>query len=295
MKNIISVVIVVISFMMYKTNFIFNENKTNNNVEIRLKQNDNIIKLDLEEYLIGVVACEMPASFYKEALKAQAVASRTFALSRIIKNKKYIFKGNTSDQCYITKTDLKTKWGDNYNKRYNKIKDAVESTKGEYLTYKDKAISALFFSMSNGYTENSEDVFVSKRAYLKSVSSPNESEYKNYVYTVNLKKNDVKKKLNLKNDITSIKIISRFKTNRVKYIKVNENLYSGVEFRKLLNLRSADFDIELEKDNIIITTRGCGHGVGMSQYGANSMAKLGYSYDEILKHYYQKIEIKMYN
>ena len=292
MKNIISVVLVVISFIVCKTNFLFNEIVSDNKIIINLKQNDKVIQMELEEYLIGVVACEMPATFYKEAIKAQAVASRTFALSRINSNKNYIFKGNTSDQCYITKSDMKKKWGSNYNKRYTKIKDAVSSTKGEYLTYKDKAISALFFSMSNGYTENSEDVFVSKRAYLKSVSSPNESEYKNYIYTVSFKKKDVKKKLNLNEEITNIKILSRFKTNRVKYIKVNNTKYSGVEFRKLLNLRSTDFDIEIEKDNIIITTRGCGHGVGMSQYGANSMAKLGYNYEEILKHYYQKVDIK---
>ena len=119
-------------------------------------------------------------------------------------------------------------------------------------------------------------------------------ENKNYEVTKTFTKNEIKKKLGLEENITIIKIISRYKTNRVKYIKVNNKKYKGTEFRMLLGLRSTDFDIEIEKDNILITTRGYGHGVGMSQNGANEMAKLGYKYDEILKYYYQKVEIKKY-
>ena len=294
MKKTLSLVfkvIVVISFMISKTNFNL---ALNEGINIKIKLDGKVKEMALEDYLVGVVACEMPATFYKEAIKAQAIASRTFALSRIMNNEKYVFKGTTEDQCYITKSDMKKKWGSKYKTRYNKIKDAVYSTKGEYLVYKDKVISALFFSMSNGYTENSEDVFVSSKPYLKSVSSTWDTEYKNYIYTKVFTKKEIKKLLGLNKGITSIKILSRYKTNRVKKIKVNTKKYTGVEFRKLLGLRSTDFDIEIEKDKVIITTRGYGHGVGMSQYGANSMAKLGYNYEEILKYYYQKVNIKKY-
>lgn len=292
MKNLALLIFrmfVVISFMLNKTNFNLEED-----IDVKIKVNGKTVTEPLEEYIIGVVACEMPASYRKEALKAQAVAARTFAISRIENNKNYIFKGTTSDQCYNTIKQMKSKWGKNYNKYYKKIKEAVYNTKKEYLAYKDKPISALYFSLSNGYTENSENVYVSKKPYLKSVSSMWDIENKNYEVTKTFTKNEIKKKLGLEENITIIKIISRYKTNRVKYIKVNNKKYKGTEFRMLLGLRSTDFDIEIEKDNILITTRGYGHGVGMSQNGANEMAKLGYKYDEILKYYYQKVEIKKY-
>lgn len=279
----------VISFMINKTNFNLEETKVNILIDNKVE------KMNLEDYVIGVVACEMPASFHKEALKSQGLASRTFAISRIQKNKDYVFKGTTSDQCFNTKKDMKNKWGKNYKKNYKKISDSVNSTKGYYLSYKEKPISALYFSLSNGYTENSENVYVSKKPYLKSVSSIWDKDNKNYEVTKTFKLKEVKDKLKLKQNIKSIKITNRYKTNRVKYVKVNNKKYKGTEFRKLLNLRSTDFDIEIVKEKVLITTRGYGHGVGMSQYGANSMAHLGYTYDEIVKYYYKNVEIKKYN
>ena len=115
--------------------------------------------LDLEDYVVGVVACEMPASFSMEALKAMAVAARTFALYKIKTNKNYKLSTTTKDQCYITKEKMKKNWGKNFNKNYNKILKSVSDTSNQYMTYNDKVIIAFYFSISNGYTENCENVF----------------------------------------------------------------------------------------------------------------------------------------
>lgn len=309
-------ILVVISFIYKdKTNFILENNKnqevTKNNISInnksekpkeegvviKLKSDDKIDEIDLEEYIIGVVACEMPASFNLEALKAQAVAARTFALRKYEarKNKSYTLTNGTSDQCYHNNNILKKKWGSNYKKYYNKIKKAVTSTKGEYLTYNNKIITAFYFSMSNGFTEYSENVFTSSRPYLVSVSSSWDKDVNGYEQTVSFKEKDFLKKLEIDdNEVQTIKILSRYKTNRVNKIKVNNKTFSGVNFRTLLSLRSTDFDIKFENNVIKITTRGYGHGVGMSQYGANGMAEENYTYNEILEYYYKNVEIKKY-
>ena len=145
---------------------------------VSLIYNDNKIDMDLEDYVVGVVSCEVPVSFEEEALKAMSVAARTFALYKIETNKNYVLKTNTSDQCYNSIDDMKKKWKTNYDKNYNKIKNAVDSTKGEYMTYKDKVIIAFYFSISNGYTENCENVFSQKLDYLVSVDSSWDKEYK---------------------------------------------------------------------------------------------------------------------
>lgn len=300
---VVLIPIVVISFIDdNKANFILEEKPLIEKEEtkhtiIKLKDNDKIIELELEDYVIGVVACEMPALYEKEALKAQALAARTFVLKRLKNNtKKHTIKNGTSDQCYHSKTIMKKKWGKNYNKYYNKIKEAVIETKDEYMTYKDEIITAFYFSTSNGYTEYSQNVFVSSKPYLVSVASDWDKENVDYEKTVNFKEKAFLTKLEQdKEKIENIEIISRYKTNRVKKVKVNDITYTGVEFRTLLGLRSTDFDIKIKNNKVYITTRGYGHGVGMSQYGANKMAQLGYTYEEIVKYYYKNIEIKKYN
>ena len=159
------------------------ENKTNEEekepIMVAVNYQNDTKKLDLEEYVFGVVSCEMPASFEMEALKAMAVASRTFALYKLQSNENYVLSSTTSDQCYSSIDKLKSRWKDKYDTNYEKIKKAVAETKGKYISYNDKAIYAAYFSISNGYTENSEDVFVKKLPYLKSVNS---SWDKNYSY-----------------------------------------------------------------------------------------------------------------
>ena len=257
--------------------------------KVSLLYNDNQITMDLEEYVIGVVACEMPASFNIEALKALSVASRTYAMYKINRDENYILKTTTADQCYIDEDKMKEKWKDNYEKYLNKIKEAVNQTKNEILTYNNEPIIAFYFSISNGKTENVKNVFSQKLDYLVSVDSSYDKKYNYKEKTITISKNDFYKKLNI-NKIENIEIKKTI-SGRIDTISINDKTYKGTEFRKMFNLRSTDFNIEIEKENIIITTKGYGHGVGMSEYGANAMANEGYKYDEILYHYYLNTKI----
>ena len=268
-----------------KITTVINENE---NIQyITINKNEEYIKLDLEEYIIGVVAGEMPASFEMEALKAQAVASRTYAIYKTLNNSE--MNVTTDDQVYITIGDMKIKWENDFDTYYEKVKKAVLSTKNVIMKQNDKVFKSFYFSMSNGYTEDSALVF--GESNLKSVSSPWDNESLNkFIVETAFTKEELISLLNIKN-INKIEILERDKTNRVSKILVNEKTYTGIEFRKLLNLRSTDFIIEEKNNEYIVTTKGYGHGVGMSQYGANGMAKENYTYEEILKYYYNNIEI----
>jgi len=269
-----------------------NEVKVKESKKVDIIYNNKVQNMDIEDYVLGVVACEMPASFDEEALKAMAVAARTFAVYKLTTNKNYKLSTTTKDQCYISKEKMKSNWKNNFNKNYNKIKKAVESTSNEYMTYKDKVIISFYFSISNGYTENCENVFVQKLDYLKSVDSSWDKEYSYKEKTIKISVSKFLKKLNINSDkIKNIKI-NRSKTGRIKYITINNKKIKGTKFRTLLSLRSTDISVKVKNDVVYITTKGNGHGVGMSQYGANAMAKKGYKYDEILKYYYTGINIK---
>lgn len=263
-----------------------------NNIYVNVRRNNgNIEKYELEEYIIGVVGAEMPASFNKEALKVQSVVARTYAL-KSIKNNKQLTSDN-STQNFKDNNELKKMWGSSYNTYYNKIKSAVLETKGLYLSYNNDYVDAVYHSTSNGNTEDAVYVWGNSVPYLKSVSSEYDNTNKNYSSSITLTYNEISNKL--KNSIdsnTKFNIISRTSGNRVKEIEINGTTYSGVEFRKLLNLRSADFSIENNGANVVISTNGYGHGVGMSQYGANGMANNGSSYTDILLHYYTGVSIK---
>ncbi len=265
--------------------------KNNNTLTVNVLKNDNIVNLDLEEYVIGVVACEMPASFNDEALKAMSVAARTYAMYKMKGKKIYDLTATTKDQCYITTDEMKKKWKNNFNKYYNKIKNNVNSTTGEYLTYNDDIIIAFYFSISNGYTENVENVFSQKLDYLVSVDSSFDSKYSYKESTKEINIKDFFKKLSINsNKINSISV-NRYNTGRVKTIKINNKSFKGTKFRTLLGLRSTDFEIKYDDKKVYITTKGYGHGVGMSQYGANVMANEGYKYEEILKYYYTGVKL----
>ena len=242
--------------------------------------------LDLNDYVTGVVASEMPALFNEEALKAQAVAARSFATSKIENNFLELTSG-ISDQVYSPNFKLKEKWNDDYNKYYNKIYNCVKSTHNEVIKRDNKILRTYYFSMSNGYTENSQTVF--NDTTFTSVKSLENENTPNYKFQKTFSSSDLNKLLNVSN--IDIQNIERNETNHVKSITINNKTYTGIEFRKLLNLRSTDFTIEKKDNNYIITTIGYGHGVGMSQYGANQMAKEGASYKEILNHYHENTEI----
>lgn len=262
---------------------------TNQTIVTIYRSSGKVEKIELEEYLIGVVGAEMPASFNSEALKAQAILARTYALKAIQTNKK--LTDTVSTQTYKDNTQLKQMWGSSYTSYYNKIKSAVDATKGLTVKYNGGYIEALYFSTSNGYTENAENVFTNAFPYLQTVESPWDKNVSSYLKTVTLNYQDVLKKLGVRDTKATIEIISRNKSNRVQKVKVGNKEYTGVEFRMTLGLRSADFDLEKDGNHLKVTTRGYGHGVGMSQYGANEMAKKGNTYQQIIKHYYKGVTI----
>ena len=272
-----------------KDNVKDSKNSKDNTIYVSALVNNKKTDLSLEDYIVGVVSCEMPASFDIEALKAMSVAARTYALYKSERNK--TLKTTTDDQCYIDESAMKEKWKNNFDKYYNKINNAVNDTKGEYMTYNDKTIIAFYFSISNGKTENVENVFSQKLDYLVSVDSSWDKRNNSNEKNIKMKVSDFLKKLNINdNKINNIKI-DRSNTNRINNIKINNKNYKGTKFRSLLNLKSTDIEIKYDNDYVYIHTVGYGHGVGMSQYGADYMAQDGYKYDDILKHYYKGVKI----
>ena len=283
----LSVIAILSSFDKKETVFL-NEEKT---VTIKNNETKEEKNLELEEYIIGVVAGEMPASFEIEALKAQAIAARSYAMNKInTSNETYDLVTDVTNQVYITTDEMKNKWQSEYDYYYEKIKNAVLETQGLVMKYNDEIISAYYFAMSNGSTEDVSLVFGESKEYLQSVDSSWDENVKNFTVETNITKEEFCKKLDISCDDIIVKDIKRSETNRVNEITINNKKFKGTEVRSLLNLRSTDFDIEIN-ESIKITTKGYGHGVGMSQYGANEMAKNGSTYEEILKHYYNNIEI----
>lgn len=287
---------VVISFKKDKTNFYLEEKKEEEkiiSVKVKNTSTSEITEIDLEEYLVGVVAAEMPASFHEEALKAQAVAARSYAMYKINNsNREYDLVTDVTNQSYITKEEMHSKWNNEFDKYFKKISKAVNDTKNEVIYYDDEIIEAFYFSMSNGYTEEASLVFKEKEPYLTSVESSWDNDglngfIKEQVFT----KTEFCEKLNISCEAINVSNVERTSSNRVNKITINNMEFIGTKLRKILNLRSTDFNITVSDSAVIITTHGYGHGVGMSQYGANGMAKEGYNYQDILKYYYTGIEI----
>lgn len=257
-------------------------------VSVRLASGQ-VLSISLEDYVVGVVASEMPASFNIEALKAQSVAARTYALKR----SNTTLSATTSDQVYKTVDQLKAMWGNSFNTYYNKVKNAVNATRGKYITYNGTYIDALYFSTSNGKTEDPVYVWGKSYPYLKSVDSPYDTSLRSYSYTTSIPLATFNQKLGVNvSDNSQINILSKTTGNRINQISIGDKTFTGVKVRTLLGLRSADFDISISNSTVTISTHGFGHGCGMSQYGANEMAKQGKSYIEILKYYYTNVEIK---
>lgn len=274
------------------------------NKKIKLKRGNDIIEMSLLEYLFGVVCAEMPASFHEEALKAQAVAARTYTISKMNKN---IPEHKSADVCddinhckaYISENELIDKYGESWTKEYYpKIKDAVLKTDGIIATYSGEPINAVFHSTSSGMTENSKDVWSGDVPYLVSVVSEGEEESPRFSDSVKFSKDEFINRITKsgKNPTFSsdcsnwIGEITKNESGSIKNIKIGGVDFKGTEIRELLGLRSTNFEIIIG-ENITVSTKGNGHGVGMSQYGANYMAKHGYTYEQILKKYYTGVNI----
>jgi len=268
------------------------------NIIVEDTEKQSKFTLKLEEYIKGVVAAEMPVLFENEALKAQAVAARTYAIKHIKENED--IKAENIGQAYISIEEMKKRWGNNFENYYNKINNAVDSTKGQIMIFDNQPIEAVFHSTSRGITEEAQNVWGHSLPYIKSVNSSFDQKAPDFEYTTQMSKKEVIKKIknkfnniniNENNIIKNINILSKTEAGYVKEVSVFGNIMSGVEFRKLFSLRSADFQVSENANNIIFKTKGYGHGAGMSQYGAEFMAQDGKKYDEILKYYYFGIEI----
>ncbi|SDF87726.1 stage II sporulation protein D [Fontibacillus panacisegetis] len=280
-------------------------------VRVYLTRTRTVETLPLEQYVTGVLAAEMPADFDLDALKAQAIAARTYIISRLqskntsgVPNGKADVVDSVDHQAYLSQAELK-KWAQQGKEaQLEKLQKAVADTKGIIMTYKGKPITAAFFSASGGYTENSEDYWNLKVPYLRSVSSPWDAKMnpKNQV-TVTLSLEEVFEKLgqqipaepainNKEASRKTFQMISTTPGGRVNEIRIGDKVYTGREVREKLGLRSSQFTIKASNSEVKITTYGSGHGVGMSQWGANGMAKEGYTTTQILKHYYTGISFQ---
>ncbi|MCY6485633.1 stage II sporulation protein D [Clostridium aestuarii] len=279
-------------------------------IDVYLSKDKKIKKINIEDYVKGVVAAEMPVNFDIEALKAQAVAARTYGLSHIEmfggKKSGKAYGGDVTDtidcQAYISKIDRMNMWPKKYKNEYwTKLSKAVDETRNEVLTYKGELVlEPYYFSTSSGKTEDAVDVFSKEVPYLKSVDSYGEEispKYKTeFKYTYDEFTSIINKsysKANIKSQLIKeqLAILDRSKGKSVKKIKIGNVEITGREFREVLDLTSSNFTIEFNGNNIIVKCYGYGHGVGMSQWGAQAMAKEGKKYKEILKHYYNGVEL----
>ncbi|HAG42171.1 MAG TPA: stage II sporulation protein D [Clostridium sp.] len=280
-------------------------------VKIYLSKENRVVELPLEEYVKGVISSEMPINFEIEALKAQAVAARTYTIAHTKVLGGGCSKGNGADLCdtihcqvYMNKEKRMELWGDSAKENWEKVEEIVKATEGQVITYNNElARGAYYFSTSSGRTENSEDVFVNALPYLRSVESEGEEQAPRYKSTVKVPYEQLVDKVNneynanmaVSNIKSQIKILGRTEGGSVKEIKLGDAVIAGTKFRTLYNLNSANFNLNFLDSELEISCNGFGHGVGMSQWGANAMAKDGKSYKQILSHYYKGIEVTKIN
>ena len=278
-----------------------------NTIKLLHTEDNKVEEISLDEYLYGVVSAEMPASFEEEALKAQAVVARTYTIYKIVNNDGKHKDADICDspnccQAWISKEDRFARWDDaEAQDNWNKIVNAVNSTQGKIITYNGEPINAFFHSNSGGSTEAPIDVWGgSGYPYLQAVTTSGEDAYSQYSSEAEFTKQEFEDKIKEEHsdfeidfdEEDCIKIEEYTDGNRVKKIKVGNLELSGVEIRNIFGLRSANFEVSIEKDKIKFSVIGYGHGVGMSQTGADSLAKEGKTYEEIIHHFYTDVEIE---
>ena len=269
---------------------------------------DAVEEMTLGEYLVGVVRAEMPASFEIEALKAQATAARTYTLYKIQSGGNH---GETADICtdstccqaYISEENARNNWGDQADAYEAKVEEAVRQTDGETILYGGVPILAVFHSSSAGQTRSSGEVWVSSLPYLQAVTSPEPSDnIPNYYSRAEFTAEEFREKFlasypeaDLSGDMAGwLKNAVTDSAGSVRTVDVGGVTVKGSTLRSVLGLRSACFEWEIEDEKLVFFVTGYGHGVGMSQYGANQMAKEGADYKEILTHYYTGVTIEPY-
>ncbi len=271
-----------------------------------LHNNENVVEtLELEDYLINVVAAEMPVEYEEEALKAQATVARTYTLYQIENGHKHdnadICDSSTCCQAWISKEKRYEKWGDNQDEKWSKLTNAVYSTAGEVITYNGKPIDAFFHSNSGGTTEIPINVWGgSDFPYLQVVETSGEDEYSQYYSEKEYTKAEIESRMKSAysdfsidwNEENCIEILEYTESSRIKTLKIGNKNISGVEARKIFELKSSNFTYEISESTVKFKVIGYGHGVGLSQTGSNTLAKEGKNYKEIIEHFFKNIEIE---
>ena len=277
--------------------------ESNNTLTVFRSVNQENVEIDFFEYVCGSVAAEMPLSYHEEALKAQAIACYTNALR--LKNSSessavyHISDDSSVHQGYLSKEQREEKWGEDFSKYESKLENIVKSVENIAIYYEDKLCVAAFHAICSGKTESAENIWGEKVPYLTSVKSSGDNLSPQYSSVVVYEKDefieiakDLTENKNTKNLKNIIEIKEQSKSGTVLKVVLDKKTFTGDEIRKAFSLRSPVFTIEATEKTVTFNVTGYGHGVGMSQYGADFMARQGSSYEEILKHYYKGVEIK---
>lgn len=283
------------------------ESEISQTISVYVKDEDKVCQMEMNQYLKEVVAAEMPAEFYDEALKAQTIAARTYLVNRISAYKKseipqchkgaYICTDSTHCKGWISQEKRKQMWSEDKREEYwEKISNAVDSTKNLIITYNDEPISAVFHSTSSGWTENAKDVWGGEVSYLVSVESEGDKNAPRYETRTQISKDEFMRIAgeniqgeDFKNPL--VDEIKRSEAGGIISLRVGGVLVKGTDFRFMYGLRSTNIEIEISDELVTFVVKGYGHGVGMSQYGANYLASVGKNYEDILKTYYTGVEI----
>lgn len=259
-----------------------------------------ISERELEEYLFGVVAGEMPANFHIEALKAQAVAARTYIIHKSGHTDEThpdadVCTDSTHCKAYMTDEDIDEKFGAAWQEEHGgKVRRAISDTSGEIAVYAGEPIEAVFHSTGSGMTENSRDVWGGDLPYLTSVESPGDLLSPKYSTEITVSKEEFVQRVSEATGNTAEPFVGDAvlnDTGSVKTIDLGGNVLKGTQVRTIFALPSANFTLEDGGEFFLFKVKGTGHGVGMSQYGANYFADSGMDYVQILKTYYKGIEI----
>lgn len=288
----------------------FKYNEEYSVIKLLHTENNQIEEMKIDDYLYGVVSAEMPANYEIEALKAQAIVARTYLIYQMKNNKGKHENADICDsyaccQAWISKEERLERWDEGIRENnWQKIVSAVDETTGKIITYNNEPINAFFHSNSGGITESSSNIWGQiEYPYLQSVETSGEEGYEQYNSSISLSNDELLNKIkdkypNVEIDFNSdecIKILEYTSSGRVRTVKFGNIEIAGTEARTILGLKSTNFTINKENGIVTFFVTGYGHGVGMSQTGADSMAKQGSNYEEIIKHFYTGVEITYLN
>lgn len=280
------------------------EKNAGQTIKVSDVSSSKVIEIEIYDYVLGVMASEMPVSFHEEALKAQAVASYTYALwvkenSDNPENELYdITNSSAIHQSFKTQEELKEKWGEKYNEYIAVYKNALNAVSGQYLTYQNETILAVYHAISSGTTESAKTVWKGDLPYLKSVNaigdtlSPDFDSEKSFTkeeFLLLLKENAVNTE---KDGVVEFSHIQSENSFYIKELTLNDKTFTGAEIMGIFSLPSPNFTLSYSNETYVFSCKGKGHGIGMSQYSADYMARQGSSYKDILEHFYKGATLK---